>query len=264
MTLSFQKGAIEAGPRPYAGGVEAGAIEQNLEFRDGNAHVGVRCVVSIIRGRVECRAFTESSSMKQQLLELFRKRFACHLFQADRPVPAADLEFILEAGRLSPSSFGLEQWKFVVLTASEDKQALQAACFQQPQVGTASAVVVILAKLAEMDPDSDYIRRLLAREYPGEQFPGAWKNYRNFHAATDVKAWSVTQCHIAAANMMTAATAAGLDSCAIGGFDPAAVRKLLDLDPARHETALILAFGYCVGEAGEKLRLPLDELVEYR
>ena len=72
-----------------------------------------------MRGRVECRALPESSSMKQQLLELFRKRFACHLFQADRPINSSDLNYILEAGRLSPSSFGLEQWKFVVCTAPQ-------------------------------------------------------------------------------------------------------------------------------------------------
>ncbi len=202
--------------------------------------------------------------MKQQLLELFQRRFACHQFQADRPIAAADLTYLLEAGRLSPSSFGLEQWKFVVLTTSGDKRALQAACFNQPQVGSAGAVVVILAKLADMDPDSDYVRRLLAREYPGEQFEGALKNYRGFHAATDVKAWSATQCHIAAANMMTAATAAGLDSCAIGGFDPAEVRRQLDIDPIRFEPALILAFGYCATGGGEKQRLPLQDLVEYR
>ncbi len=202
--------------------------------------------------------------MKQQLLELFKKRFACHLFQSGRTLRADDLTFILEAGRLSPSSFGLEHWKFVVLTAPDDLLALQSACFNQPQVGTAGAVVVILAKLAEMEPDSEYIRRLLAREYPGDQFEGALKNYRGFHAATDVKAWSITQCHIAAANMMTAATAAGLDSCAIGGFEAGEVRRQLGIDPARYEPALILAFGYCAGESGDKLRLPLEDLVEYR
>ncbi len=202
--------------------------------------------------------------MKQQLLELFKKRFACHLFQKGRALPADDLTFILEAGRLSPSSFGLEQWKFVVLTAPDDLRALQSACFNQPQVGTASAVVVVLAKLAEMEPDSEYISRLLEREYPGDQFAGALKNYRGFYAATDVKAWSITQCHIAAANMMTAATAAGLDSCAIGGFDAGEVRRQLEIDPARYEPALILAFGYRDGEPGDKQRLPLEELVVYR
>ncbi len=202
--------------------------------------------------------------MKSQLLEIFRRRHACHLFQADRPLPAEDLNFILEAGRLSPSSFGLEQWKFVVLSRQEQKLALQAACFQQPQVGSASVVVVVLAKLAELHPDSDYLRRLMEREYPGDALEAALKNYRGFHAATDIKAWSENQCHIAAANMMTAAAGIDIDSCAIGGFDPAAVQRLLELDPTRHQPALILTFGYCAQAPGEKQRLPLAELVEYR
>lgn len=202
--------------------------------------------------------------MKSRLLDIFRRRHACHLFHADRPLAEDDLNFILEAGRLSPSSFGLEPWKFVVLTGQEQKKALQAACFQQPQVGSASAVIVVLAKLAEMDPDSAYLRRLMAREYPGEALEGALINYRSFHAATDVKAWSEHQCHIAAANMMTAAAGIDIDSCAIGGFDPTQVQRILDINPSQHHPALILAFGYCAQAPGEKMRLPMEELVEYR
>lgn len=202
--------------------------------------------------------------MKTQLLEIFRRRHACHLFQADWTLPTDDLNFILEAGRLSPSSFGLEQWKFVVLSSLDQKQALQAACFQQPQVGTASVVVVVLAKLAELHPDAEYLRRLMAREYPGDALESALKNYRGFHAATDIKAWSENQCHIAAANMMTAAAGINIDSCAIGGFDADTVRDLLEIDPTRYHPSLILAFGQCAQLPGEKMRLPLEELVEYR
>lgn len=203
--------------------------------------------------------------MKNQLLAAFQRRHACHLFQADRPLNADDLAFILEAGRLSPSSFGLEQWKFVVLTAPEQKRALQDACFGQPQVGSASAVVVILARLADLDPDTAYVRRLMAREYPDpEALEGALKNYRGFHAATDVKAWSAAQCHIAAANMMTAASGIGIDSCAIGGFVPDQVGALLELDAARFLPTLVLPLGFCAHAAGDKLRLPMEEVAEYR
>jgi nitroreductase len=203
--------------------------------------------------------------MKNKLLEIFRRRHACHLFHTDRPLAAQDLDFILEAGRLSPSSFGLEQWKFVVLTAEGDKQAMQAACYHQPQVGTASAVVVILARIADLDPDSGYVRRLMTREYPeGEALEGALANYRGFHAATDIRAWSSAQCHIAAANMMVAAAGIGIDSCAIGGFVPEEVCGLLGIDPARFQPALILPLGYCAQEPGEKQRLPMEEVVEYR
>jgi nitroreductase len=202
--------------------------------------------------------------MKSQLLDIFRRRHACHLFQADHLLAPDDLNFILEAGRLSPSSFGLEPWKFVVFTDSLQKLALQDACYKQPQVGTASAVVVILAKLTELHPDSDYLQRLMEREYPGDALEGALKNYRNFHAATNVKAWSDNQCHIAAANMMTAAAGIDIDSCAIGGFDPASVIRILQIDPDYHHPSLILAFGYCAQEPGEKQRLPMQELVEFR
>ena len=202
--------------------------------------------------------------MKQSLAELFHRRFACHLFEAGRAVATDDLEYVLDAGRLSPSSFGLEHWKFIVVRSPELKQALQAACFEQAQVGSAAAVIVILARLAELAPDAEYAQRLLAREYPDEQYQQALANYRQFHAATDIRAWSVTQCHIAAANMMTAATAAGLDSCAIGGFLPDRVKAVLDIDPAQYEVALILPLGYCAETPHEKRRLPLTELVEYR
>ncbi|MEW5770555.1 MAG: NAD(P)H-dependent oxidoreductase [Pseudomonadota bacterium] len=202
--------------------------------------------------------------LSAQLLGAFQRRHACHLFEADKALTQEQLDFILEAGRLSPSSFGLEQWKFLVLTSAAQKAAMQAACFNQPQVGSAGALVVILAKLAELHPDHPYAQKLLRREYPGEAFAPALKNYRGFHAATDIKAWSASQCHIAAANMMTAATALGIDSCAIGGFLPEQVRGLLGINPAQYEVALVLALGTCAQPPGEKQRLPLAELVEYR
>jgi nitroreductase len=202
--------------------------------------------------------------MKQQLLEVFHRRHACHLFRTDHPLAQEDLAFILEAGRLSPSSFGLEQWKFLVIGAAADKQALQKACFGQPQVGSAATLVVILAKIADLAPDAVYAQTLLQREYPGEAFRPALENYRSFHGAIDVGAWSVTQCHIAAANMMTAAAAVGVDSCPIGGFLPDEVRRLLNIEPAQYEVALILALGVCAEPAPPKQRLPLSDLVEFR
>lgn len=197
-------------------------------------------------------------------LDLFTRRHACHHFQSGNRLGRAELETILEAGRLSPSSFGLEQWHFVVCEGEADKTSLQAACFNQPQVSEAAAVVVILAKLADLHPDAPYARRLLQREYPGERFADALEMYRGFYAMTDVPAWSITQCHIAAANMMTAATAQGIDSCPIGGFDPARIGEILGINPQQHAVALLLTFGTCTEPVPEKQRLPLSELVIWR
>lgn len=213
---------------------------------------------------------TEQHPLQQQtdsaavFMSILRRRHACHGFAPEARIAPETLRDILEAGRLSPSSFGLEHWRFVVLSSTEDKAAAQAACFGQPQVGSASVVIVILARLAELQPDHPYAQRLLAREYPGEAFAPALANYRAFCAATDLRAWSLSQCHIAAANLMNAAASHGLDSCAIGGFIPEHMAALLKLDRAEADIALVLSLGVCATPPGERMRLPLDEMVEYR
>lgn len=201
--------------------------------------------------------------LKNDFLAILNRRHACHSFTAQALAPDA-VDFILEAGRLSPSSFGLEPWHFVVCTRTEDKQKLQAACFDQLQVGQAATVIVILARLSELAPDHPYAQELLQREYPGERFAGGMAMYRDFYAAIDVPAWSTTQCHIAAANMMTAAAAIDVDSCPIGGFLPDAVGTTLNLPREQFVPALILALGHCQEPVPSKQRLPLAQLVTRR
>ncbi len=201
--------------------------------------------------------------MRNELLTAFHRRHASHSF-TDRPIAEPDLEYVLEAGRLSPSAFGLEPWHFVVCQGATDKSALQAACFGQPQVGGAAAVIVILARVSDLAPDQAYALQLLEREYPGERFANGLAMYRDFYANTDITAWSITQCHIAAANMMTAAAVIGLDSCPIGGYIPDAVATVIDADPARFRPALVLALGYSNETIPAKQRLDMDALVTRR
>jgi nitroreductase len=85
--------------------------------------------------------------------------------------------------------------------------------------------------------------------------------YRDHARRGDLTQWSVAQCHIAAANMLTAAAAIGVDSCPVGGFDPAQVTEVLGIDERRYEVALLIALGYRAEARPPRQRLPLDELV---
>lgn len=116
-------------------------------------------------------------------------RHACKLFDNTKSVSEDDLDFILECGRLSPSSIGMEQWKFVVIQNDELKQKLQGACFNQPQVGTSSVVVAILAKIKELEVGSEYIDKVLMRrgKEVGEQYKGFYANYA---AKKNIPAWA--------------------------------------------------------------------------
>jgi len=79
--------------------------------------------------------------MKNALLDAFNFRHACKLFDASRKIPQTDLGFILEAGCLSPSSMGLEHWKFIVVQTPQLKADMQHACSDQPQIGIDSCPI---------------------------------------------------------------------------------------------------------------------------
>jgi nitroreductase len=191
-------------------------------------------------------------------------RFACKLFDASRKIAPADVAYILEAGRLSPSSLGLEPWRFVVVQDETLRRQLRPSCWNQVQITTASAVIVILALKAELAPASDYSRRMLLRLLPaGADLDETMKIYRAI-AHEHRTSWSVAQCHIAAANMMTAAAMIGIDTCPMGGFEPEAVAATLTIDPHIHSIALMVAAGYRAQPQPPRQRLLLSDLVTYR
>jgi nitroreductase len=204
----------------------------------------------------------ERSEMQGAFLVAMQSRYSCRAFDPTRAVAAADLAFVLEAGRLSPSAMGLEPWRFIVAESPAVRARLEVACEHQPHVGQCPVVVAILALTADLHPESDYVRRMLRREMPDPEALKAFLGYYRDHARRgDLTQWSVAQCHIAAANMLTAAAAIGVDSCPVGGFDPAQVTEVLGIDERRYEVALLIALGYRAEARPPRQRLPLDELV---
>lgn len=98
-------------------------------------------------------------SKKQEILDAFQFRHATKEFDPDRKISDEDFQFILEAGRLSPSSVGLEPWKFIVVQNKELREKLrQVSWGAQGQLPTASHFVLLLGRTAkEMRHDSGYV-----------------------------------------------------------------------------------------------------------
>ncbi len=207
--------------------------------------------------------------MKNAFIRAMHYRHACKLFDESRRIRESEMDAILEFGRLSPSSFGMEPWRFLVVRDQKLKESLRPLCWNQPQITTCSDLVLIKSIVAPLAPGSEYSREMLSRrDLPKEKIETYFRVYDDFAAhklATEgLFCWASRQCYIAAANMMTGAAMMGIDSCPIEGFEKEKVEALLDMDPAREELALIVAFGYRVNEAPEKIRLPLDQITEYR
>lgn len=201
---------------------------------------------------------------RDEVVKIFEYRFACKEFDETRKVSKDDLRCILEAGILSPSSFGLEQWKFLVVRNPELKSKLREPSYDQKQMTTCSEIIVVLAKKGLYEPGNPHIAEMFKRwNYPEDVFNFLIKFYDELMGDIDYVKWAVEQCHIAAANMMTAAAMIGIDSCAIGGFEVEKVKEILNIDDKKFEVALMIPFGYRVDSQPPKARLPFKEVVEF-
>jgi nitroreductase len=200
-------------------------------------------------------------------LGIMRKRYACKLFDANKPLDDESVAFILECARLSPSSFGLEHWHLFAVRSAAAIASLKTACLDQDSVGTAALVVVAACRRgASYDPDGDFVQSR------GDRFPGGidvfnadYRGYYKFLEREGLLDHSArSQCYIACANMMTGAAYRDIDSCAIEGYDNHAVLKVLGLDPAIWETGIVTVFGYEAGEGvREKIRMPPGDIITY-
>ena len=207
--------------------------------------------------------------MNKTFMEAMDFRHACKIFDKNKKISSTDLDFILEVGRKSPSSFGMEPWKFLVIQNQELKEKLKPFCWDQPQITTCSDLVLILARIEDVKPESGIpAKRFGRRPMPQEKKDAYVELYSNHLEQTlssdeNVLAWTARQCYIAGANMMTAAASIGVDSCPMEGFEKSKVEEILDLDCSKFQLAFILPFGYRLNEQSQQLRLDINEVVEY-
>jgi len=207
--------------------------------------------------------------MKNSFREAMDFRHACKLFDDTKRIPDDEIRYILDMGRKSPSSFGMEGWKFLVITNEELKEKLRPFCWNQPQITSCSHLVVILAAIESLKPQSGIpLQRFSRREMPKEKldfYIDIYASHLKDTLASDenIFCWSARQTYIAAANMMTSAAFIGIDSCPIEGFEKEKVEDVLELDRSKYQVSLILPFGYRANEQSKQLRLNFDEVVEF-
>ncbi len=214
------------------------------------------------------------------ILDAFRFRHACKIFDPEKKIPNEQFETLLETGRLSPSSFGFEPWSFLVVQdPALREQLLPVTWGAQKMLPTASHFLVILArKRPDMIWSSDYVTHMMRdiHHLPEEMAEARREKYRTFQekdfrlleSDRAIFDWACKQCYIALGNMMTAAAMMGIDSCAVEGFRADALEGIMadtfGIDTERFGVAVMAAFGYRVREPKPKTRQALEEIVEWR
>jgi len=197
---------------------------------------------------------------KQDILDAYQFRHACKEFDAERKITGADFDFILEIARLSPSSFGLEPWQFLVMQNPELREKLRAVTWGgQKQLPTASHVILTLVRKSYfMRYDSAYLQYIMrdVQQFPEDIISlrsGLIEKFQRsdfdlLGSERTLTDWATRQTYLPLANMMTAAALIGIDSCPIEGFERVAVERIMAEDAGieleQWSVAYLVAFGY--------------------
>lgn len=211
----------------------------------------------------------------EQILDILNFRHACKEFDSSKKISDSDFEIILKGGQLSPSSMGIEPWKFLVIQNESLREELATVSWGgKKQIPSCSHLVILLSRMPkELKHDSSYIHHLLTdvKQMPQEaieNFKGVVKMIEDTRFQNNDQAllnYSCLQTYIAAANMMTVSAMQQIDSCAMGGYDQKAVEEILIkhnlLDKDEFYLTLMVAFGYRINEPTRKTRQSLNDLV---
>ncbi len=184
------------------------------------------------------------------LIEQLKWRYAVKKFDSVKKIPASDWNALRESLVLSPSSYGLQPWKFLVIESPKMREQLTPASWNQTQVKDASHFVVLAAarSLGEEDIDRYLDRVIEVRKVSRDTL----KFYRDMMVGDLLKGprsrmisqWAALQAYIALGNILTSAALLGIDTCPMEGIDPVKYDELLGLKDSKFGTLCACAFGY--------------------
>jgi nitroreductase len=209
-----------------------------------------------------------------ELLSALNWRYATKAFDTEKKIPTEKWEALEQSLVLTPSSFGLQPWKFIVVQNAELRETLVRHSWGQRQVADSSHFVVFAAKkeLTEADVDAFLSCQVAVRGGSVDALAG-YKNvimsFRDRGANEGwLEFWAKHQTYIALGQLMTAAAALEVDACPMEGLDPAKYDEALGLPAQGLTTSVACALGYRSAAdkyaALAKVRFPRESVIEYR
>lgn len=208
------------------------------------------------------------------LVEALHWRYATQKFDAAKKIPDATWQALEEALVLTPSSIGLQPWKFFVVTDSAMKERLKPAAWNQSQVADCSHFLVFTVRkdLGAAHVDRHVERmvevRGVARETLTKFEQMAVRNLEKARAEGRLDTWQTHQVYIALGSFMTASALLGVDTCPMEGFQPALFDEILGIAGSDYAAVVACAAGYRAADdkyaVTRKVRFKHDDVIVRR
>lgn len=208
--------------------------------------------------------------MEKAFKQMLQNRRAINFFDPERAVPDALLRELVEDATHSPSSFNLQPWNIMVLRDKEEKMRLQKLAMNQPKVSEAPVTLIVLADTKAWTKDNDAFNIVLnhklsdgeLKEDKIDWFHGVCGSLYGKSRDSEL-AFAVKNTAFFAMSLMYAATAKGIQTHPMDGFDHDGVKKEFNI-PDNYWIPLLMSVGYHAQNAEilpVKKRKSYDELV---
>ena len=210
-----------------------------------------------------------SALTNSQLTDTFNWRYATKAFDSSRTLPEEDWSTLQEAMQLSPSSFGLQPWHFILIKSADLRAELLPHTWGQTQVTDCSHFVVLCTRT---DIEVPFVEEFIAstaeqRGVTTESLQGYQDVVVDFITRltpSERIEWSQRQTYLALQRLMDSAALLEIDTCPIEGFLPEKYNEVLDL-PSKNLTASVCcALGYRSPDDKHadlaKVRYPIEKI----
>lgn len=210
----------------------------------------------------------------EQLVQQLRWRYAVKKFDKTQKVSDKDFVALEESLILTPSSYGLQPWKFIVVTNAALRDKLKPHSWNQSQITDASHLVVFAARTDMVEKDiQDFLQSIITVRGGSLE---ALSTYGNMMISDlvkgprhqKIKEWAACQTYIALGNLMTSAALMGIDTCPLEGIDPEKYDEILALQETPYHTLCACAVGYRHVEdkyaAQKKVRFAKSKIIDER
>lgn len=180
-------------------------------------------------------------------------------YDPDHKMTEAEIHKLLGAAIQSPTSFNIQQWRFVVVQDPDLRTQLRAASFDQAQVSEASILIILTADEKAWAKEPQRYWREAPQEVQDILVPWMGPFYEGNDRLQRDEA--MRSCGLAGQTIMIAAKAMGYDSCPMIGFEADKVAELIRL-PEDHVIGFMIAVGKAVKPAWPRPgQLPLGDVL---
>ena len=203
------------------------------------------------------------------LLENLKWRYATKIFETEKKVSKQDLDILKEAIQLTPTSYGLQPFKILIIKDLKIRIKLSTATYDQPQITTASHLF-IFCNYTELPKNEieNYIQLTAKTQNISPKNLEGYKqlitNDLKQRNQKELQNWSKNQNYIAMSNLLNACAELKIDACPMEGFDNEAYNEILDLNKLQLNASIIVPIGYRAihdnSQFREKVRKGFDQI----